>query len=73
MHAFLWSVCFQGGAKTEDDGFKLTEHASASTGLNYHMIKFIRAVALKVRVGINVWFKDDCAKHGLIVQPQENQ
>lgn len=46
-------------ARTEDGGFKLTEHASASTRSNYHMIKRIRGVALEVEVGINACFKDD--------------
>lgn len=35
-------------AKTEDEGFKLTEHASASECLNYHAIKRISGVVLEV-------------------------
>lgn len=46
-------------ARTEDEGFKLTEHASASARLNYHTIKRIQGVALEVRVGINACLKDD--------------
>lgn len=51
-------MCFQ-EAKTEGGGFKLTEHASASTRSNYHVKKRIRGVTLEVRVGINVCFEDD--------------
>lgn len=52
-------VCVFKRARTEEEGFKLTEHASASTCSNYHAIKRIRGVALEVRVGINACFKDD--------------
>lgn len=52
-------VCVFKRAQTEDEGFKLTEHASASTCSNYHTIKRILGVALEVRVGINARFKDD--------------
>lgn len=52
-------VCVFKRARTEDEGFKLTEHASASARLNYHAIKRIRGVALEVRVGINACLKDD--------------
>lgn len=56
----LWRlVCVLARARTGDAGFKLTEHASASSRLNYHTIKRIRGVALEVRVGINACFKDD--------------
>lgn len=64
-------VCVLKRARTGDGGFKLTEHASASACLNYPWIKFIRGVALKVKVGINACFKDDCAQRGLILQPKK--
>lgn len=52
-------VCVFRLARTGDEGFKLTEHASASACLNYHTIKRIQGVALEVRAGINVCLKDD--------------
>lgn len=52
-------VCVLKRTRTEDEGFKLTEHASASACLNYHTIKHIRGPAPEVRVGINTCFKDD--------------
>lgn len=57
-HVYVGWCVFQEG-KTEDQGFKLTEHASASTRANYHAIKHIQGVAQEVRVGINASFKDD--------------
>lgn len=54
----LAGVCFQ-GSETQEGGFKLTEHASASTRSNYCTTKGIRGVAPEVRGGINACFKDD--------------
>lgn len=40
MCMFMWGrVAFFKRAETEDEGFKLTEHASASQRLNYQVTK----------------------------------